>query len=368
MEERQAQPHPGERVRAPTTKPGWEGKRPLFWRLPLLAFLVSGVVCLNYLDGRLSSDYRKSAADLAIQADAMIEGAVQNRAASINFFDLLQVRGQYQIKPPFPFTPGSEVAGVVENVGAEVSGISPGQRVMALPMLGGFSESSVASADRVFAMPDRMDFAEAAAMPIVYHTSYFALHFRGALRSGEWLLVHAGASGVGMSAIQIGKAAGARVIATASNQAKLDFCIEQGADYAIDYTGSGWGDEVRAVTQGHGADVIYDPVGGDVFDLSTKCIAPEGRLLVIGFASGRIPSIAANRILLKNISVVGAVWGQYVSNRPRYLKETQDALIALYDAGKISPVVSRRWPFDKAREALRSVADRSILGKAVLVV
>ncbi len=185
-------------------------------------------------------------------------------------------------------------------------------------------------------------------MPVVYHTSYFALERRAAIERGEWLLVHAGASGVGMAAIQIGKAMGARVIATAGSQAKLDFCLSQGAEHAIDYRDAGWVDQVKALTAGRGAEVIYDPVGADIFDLSTKCIAPEGRLLVVGFAGGRIPAIQANRILLKDISIVGVHWGAYIAANLHYLAQTQQALEAM----RVRPVVGKRYRLDQRRRRL----------------
>jgi NADPH2:quinone reductase len=212
-----------------------------------------------------------------------------------------------------------------------------------------------------------MDFAEAAAMPIVYHTSYFALTERASIRSGEWLLVHAGASGVGMSAIQIGKALGARIMATAGSPDKLDFCRRQGAEHTLDYGQASWVDRVKEITAGRGADVIYDPVGGDIFDLSTKCIAPEGRLLVVGFAGGRIPSIQANRILLKDISIVGVHWGAYVKEHSQYPAQAQQALEAMYQAEQIQPSVGKRYRLDEAPAALRDLADRKVMGKAVLV-
>ena len=295
------------------------------------------------------------------------EVRIRNHAAAINFFDLLQIQGKYQMKPVFPFTPGAEVAGVIDATGPSADSVAVGDRVMALALGGGYGEYSIAAADRVFAMPDRMSYAEAAAMPIVYHTSWFALTLRAQLRVGDWLLVHAGASGVGMSAIQIGRALGARVIATAGSPAKLEFAAKQGADHTLNYNDPAWVEQVKQLTGGHGADIVYDPVGGDVFDLSTRCIAPEGRLLVIGFASGRIPSIAVNRILLKNISVVGAVWGQYVSNKPRYLHETQRELMELYNKGQVKPAVSKTWPLGDAPSALRAVANRQIIGKTVLL-
>jgi len=211
-----------------------------------------------------------------------------------------------------------------------------------------------------------MEFEAASAMPIVYHTSWYALRHRASLMTGEWLLVHAGASGVGMSAIQIGKALGARVIATAGSADKLTFALSQGAEYALDYREAGWVDEVKRIT-GTGADVIYDPVGGDVFDLSTKCIANHGRLLVIGFASGRIPSIQANRILLKDMSVVGVLWGGYARRNPGFVSEAQEELAALQVAGKIGPVVGKTYPLEEAPAALRDLANRKIMGKAVLI-
>jgi NADPH2:quinone reductase len=287
---------------------------------------------------------------------------IANRASALNFFDILQIQGKYQVKPPLPFTPGAETAGVVDAVGAGVTRFSAGDRVLAMPMGGAFAECSIALEGKAFRIPDGMDFPEAAAMPIVYHTSYFALGTRAALHDSEWLLVHAGASGVGMAAIQIGKAMGARIIATAGSEAKLDFCRSQGAEFTLDYRDAGWVDRIKEITGGHGADVIYDPVGGDVFDLSTKCIAPEGRLLVVGFAGGRIPSIQANRILLKDISIVGVHWGQYVRDRPEYIAHTQQALEQM----RVRPVVGNRYKLRDAPLALRELADRKVIGKAVL--
>ncbi|HVT94472.1 MAG TPA: NADPH:quinone oxidoreductase family protein [Bryobacteraceae bacterium] len=292
---------------------------------------------------------------------------IRVRAAGLNFFDILQIQGKYQVKPPFPFSPGAEAAGVVDECGEGVTEFPPGAAVLAFTSQGAFAEYALAEADRTFALPDGMDFAEAAAFPIVYHTSYFALRRRTQLTAGEWLLVHAGASGVGMSAIQLGRAFGARVIATAGSAEKLAFCRKHGAEEALDYRDAGWVDRVREITGGLGANVIYDPVGGDVFDLSTKCIAPEGRLLVVGFASGRIPSVAANRILLKNISVTGVFWGGHVQQQPGYVSETQSALAGLFRDGKICPAVTARHPLSAAPEALRELAERKVRGKAVLV-
>ena len=294
------------------------------------------------------------------------EVLIKNRAAALNFYDILLIQGKYQVKPPLPFTPGSEVAGEISAIGADVTGFAVGDRVQAMATGGGFSEYSLASAGKTFRVPDRMSFTEAAAMLVIYQTSYFALKNRTVVKPGEWLLVHAGAGGVGLSAVQIGKAAGARVIATAGSAEKLDVCLSQGAEHALDYSDEGWVDQVKTITGGRGADIIYDPVGGDIFDLSTKCIASEGRLLVIGFAGGRIPTIAANRILLKNISVIGVYWGGYLERHPQFMREAQAELFAMYEAGEIKPVISEAYPLADAVTALRALAGRKTYGKVVL--
>ena len=306
--------------------------------------------------------------DMAVPEPGPGEVRIRNNAAGLNFFDILQVQGKYQIKPPFPFTPGAEVAGVVAAIGTDVTEFSIGDRVLSITHGGAMAEYSIGRAGMTFAIQAGMDFPEAAAFPIVYHTSYFALRERAALRTGEWLLVHAGASGVGMSAIQLGRAFGARVIATAGSGEKLEFARSLGAEYVIDYSDGTWVDQVKRFTGGHGADVIYDPVGGDIFDLSTKCIAPGGRLLVIGFASGRIPTIAANRILIKDIAIVGALWGTYAAAHPEYLAEAQRALADLYTKGLVTPPKPRCYPLDQAPAALRDLANRKILGKAALTI
>jgi len=304
--------------------------------------------------------------DVALPEPGAGQVRIRNHAAALNFFDILQVQGKYQIKPPFPFTPGAEVAGIIDAIGPDVTQFKPGDRVLALTHGSAMAEQSLSRADNTFPIPTGMDFPEAAAFPVVYHTSYFALRERAALQPGEWLLVHAGASGVGVTAIQLGRAFGARVIATAGGPEKLAFAKAQGAEHAIDYSDASWVDQVKQLTGDRGADVIYDPVGGDVFDLSTKCIASGGRLLVIGFASGRIPTIAANRILLKNMSVVGALWGGHVKAHPEYSKLAQQALADLYAKGSIQPPKPVEYPLANAPRALRDLANRKVLWKAVL--
>ena len=293
--------------------------------------------------------------------------AVDVKAAGCNFFDILMVQGRYQMKPPFPFVPGAELAGVVSAVGSGVDGFRIGDRILASVSLGAFAERAVVPARVAWRMPDGMSFEEGAGFPIVYPTSHAALVLRAHLAAGESLLVHAAAGGVGLAAVQIGKALGARVIATAGGPDKLAIAREAGADVCIDYRADDWPEQVKAATQGRGADVIYDSVGGDVLDQSLKCIAWNGRLLVIGFASGRIPEIKANRILLKNIAVVGLHWGAYASNEPARVPEVFDALFRMYEAGTIRPVVGARYPLERVADALEALGSRRTHGKVVVV-
>ncbi len=295
------------------------------------------------------------------------EVVVEVRAIGCNFPDILMVQGKYQVKPPFPFSPGHEVAGLVRQVGAGVTPLRPGQRVLAMLGWGGYAERVLAPAARVFPIPDAMSFEEAAAFSLVYQTAYCALVHRAAIRAGEWLLVHGAAGGVGLAAVQLGRALGARVIATAGTAEKLEIARQSGADALINYRTEAWVDRVKALTGGAGADVVYDPVGGDVFDDSTRCLAFEGRLLVIGFAGGRIPSIAANRILLKNVSVVGVHWGLYQQRDSPLVDEWMAALMALYEKRQIRPVIFRTFPLRDAAQALRTIADRESHGKVVLI-
>jgi NADPH2:quinone reductase len=293
---------------------------------------------------------------------------VRNHAVGVNFFDLLFIQGKYQAKPAFPFTPGGETAGVVEAIGPGVTDFAVGDRVLANAYSGGYSEYSIARSWRASRIPENMSFTEATGFMVVYQTSYFGLHDRGALRPKESLLVHAGASGVGMAAIQLGKEIGARVIATAGSAEKREFCRQQGADQVLDHGDENWVDEVKELTGGMGADVIYDPVGGDIFEKSTKCIAPGGRLLIVGFASGVIPDVACNRILLKNISLVGVFWGRHVEEHHDYLRQAQSRLNALYEQGKIRPAVSKTYPLAEAPQALTDISERRVLGKVALMV
>jgi NADPH2:quinone reductase len=291
---------------------------------------------------------------------------VDVKAAGCNFFDILMCRGTYQVKPPFPFVPGAEIAGVVAAVGEGVLGFAAGDRVFGSSGLGGFAERALLPAGAAWCLPDTMSFAEGAALPIVYPTSYVGLVHRAALRAGETLLVHAAAGGVGVAAVQIGKALGARVLATAGGAEKLAVARRAGADVVIDYRGEDFVERVLAETGGRGADVIYDSVGGDVFERSLKCIAWNGRLLVIGFAGGEIPSVKLNRILLKNIAVVGLHWGAYAKYEPERIPETMRALLALHEKGAVRPEIYRSYPLAEAGAALVALASRGTWGKVVL--
>jgi len=288
------------------------------------------------------------------------------RAAGCNFFDILMVKGQYQMRPPFPFVPGAELAGEVLEVGPGVEGFAPGDRVLSMAGLGGFADQAVVPAASAYHLPEGMSFEAGAAFPIVYPTSYAALVFRAPVHPGDWLLVHAAAGGVGIAAVQIGKTLGARVIGTAGGADKLDVVRRVGADVAIDYRSDDWVERVKEATGGHGADIIYDSVGGDVTDASLKCIAWNGRLLVIGFASGRIPEVKLNRVLLKNISLVGLHWGAHAMHEPARVTETFRALFDLYARGVVEPVIYDRFPLEQLPQALAALGARQTYGKVVV--
>ncbi len=294
------------------------------------------------------------------------EVLVEVEAAAINFFDILLCQGTYQEKPPLPFTPGAEVAGTIVATGEGVA-LAVGQRVIALPPLprGGFAQLVVAPAANVFPISAGMSAEAAAAFFIVYQTGWFALHRRAHLQEGETVLVHAGAGGVGSAAIQLAVAAGARVIATAGGPEKVEVCRRLGAELAIDYREEDFVDKVKGATGGRGADVIYDPVGGDIFDRSRRCVAFEGRILVIGFAGGRAAEAPTNHVLVKNYAVVGVHWGLYQRLRPHTIVEAHEALLKLYAEGKIDPLIYSTVPFDGIPAALDLVSSRTTWGKLV---
>jgi NADPH2:quinone reductase len=301
-------------------------------------------------------------------ADGSVRIAV--RAAAINFPDALMVAGTYQSKPALPFVPGVEVSGEVISA-PESSGFKAGDRVTALLdsgglTRGGYSQVADAAAAAVSPMPAGMSFEEAAGFTLTYQTGWFGLHRRANLKPHETLLVHAGAGGVGTAAIQLGKAAGATVIATAGSDEKLEVCKRMGADHAINYKTHDFAEEVKKLTGGRGADVIFDPIGGDVYDRSTKCIAFEGRIVIVGFTSGRIPQAATNHVLVKNYSVVGLHWGLYNTRAHELIAPASRALFDLYEAGEIKPFISQRLPLAEAPAGLASVAGGKSTGKVVL--
>lgn len=297
------------------------------------------------------------------------EVVIAARACGVNFPDTLIITGKYQFKPELPFAPGAEVAGEVLAIGAGVTHIQPGDRVMALVVYGAFAERVLAPAATVVPIPAAMAFTDAAAFPMAFGTSMYALKQRGQLQHGETLLVLGAAGGVGLAAVQLGKVMGARVIAAASSQEKLDLCLEYGADEVVNYAaGAPLKEQVRAFTDGKGADVIYDPVGGDAFDQSLSAINWNGRLLVVGFASGRIPEAAANRILLKGCSVSGVFWGKFAAVEPQVNMANFMELAQWAAAGRIRPLVTRRYPLRDAAKALDEILARRATGKLVLEV
>ncbi|CAB4964584.1 MAG: zinc-binding dehydrogenase [Actinobacteria bacterium] len=294
---------------------------------------------------------------------------VRVRAAAANFPDALMCRGEYQVKPPLPFTPGLELCGEVMSLGEGVSGLAVGDRVLGASTLpsGGFADLALMSASTTFAAPPALDDAEASALYIGYQTGWFALHRRAALQPGETLLVHAAAGGVGSAAVQLGKAAGAFVIAVAGGPAKAEVARSLGADIVVDRNRDDFVAVVKEATGGRGADVIYDPVGGDTYQRSTKCIAFEGRILVIGFAGGEIQSTALNHALIKNYSIVGLHWGLYMSKDPEAVRACHDALCDLAKAGLVRPLVSERLPLEAMADGLQRLADGSTVGRVAFV-
>ena len=285
-------------------------------------------------------------------------------AAGVSFPYLLLSKGQYQMKPPVPFVPGVEVAGVVRSAPAG-AGVKAGDRVMAFTMLGGWAEVVAAPPHMTFRVPEGWSFEAAAGTVMNYHTAHFALHRRGRLKAGETVLVHGAAGGVGTASVQVARGAGARVLAVVSSEEKAEVARSAGADKALLSTGD-WVSQVKDATQGRGVDVVMDPVGGDIFDLSLKCLAPEGRLLVVGFAGGRIPEVKVNRLLLKNVDVVGVAWGAFVMMEPQLTQEIARGLAELAEKGFVEPLVGSTFPLEQAAQALRELESRKATGKVVL--
>lgn len=305
------------------------------------------------------------------EAPAMIPGGVRVgvKAAGINFPDILMAEGKYQVKPALPFTPGLEVAGEVLECDPGVTHVKPGDRVLAFARHGGgFAAEIVLPGDIVTPIPDSMDFVTAAAFPVAYGTAHFALTHRGHLKAGETLLVLGATGGVGIAAIEVGKLLGATVIAAAGTDEKCGIAKDIGADYAVNYSTESLRDKVKEYTSGAGADVVFDPVGGDAFTQSVRCINWEGRILIIGFASGDIAQAATNMILVKNFSVIGAVFGEHSERFPAETRERLVSILPEVPTGRLNPRVWKTYPLEGVQDALRAIQDRKVVGKMVLTV
>lgn len=289
------------------------------------------------------------------------------KAAGVNFPDTLIIQGKYQFKPEPPFSPGGEVAGVVKVLGEGVTSVKVGDHVIAASTFGGFAEEMLCDADRLVAMPAGMAFEPASAFLLTYGTSYHALKDRANLQPGETMLVLGASGGVGLAAVQLGKAMGARVIAAASSDAKLEVCRQNGADEVINYASEDLRARVKALTSGKGVDVVYDPVGGPYSEMALRDMAWNGRFLVVGFAAGDIPKVPLNLALLKGCAIVGVFWGAFTRNEPEKNRRNNEELLALYMQGKVKPHIHATYPLSRAGEALNEVLYKRVSGKIVLV-
>lgn len=288
---------------------------------------------------------------------------IEVHAAGVSFPELLQTRGLYQLKPPLPFVPGSEVAGVVLSA-PEGLGLTPGDRAFGFCGLGGFAETAVGMSHLTFPLSPRLDYAQGAGIVLNYHTAYFALVVRGRLRAGETVLVQGAAGGVGTASIQVAKGLRARTIALVSSERKREVALQAGADEVV-MAKEGWKEEVLRVSDG-GVDMVLDPVGGERFLDSMRSLREDGRLVVVGFTGGAIPELKVNRLLLKNTEVIGAGWGGYALGKPELCREIQDALDPMIEQGVVSPIVGARYPLQQAVEAVKSLEAREAVGKVVL--
>ena len=293
---------------------------------------------------------------------------VEIYASGVNFPDVLIVQGKYQYKPPFPFSPGSEVAGIISEIGKNVKSLKVGDRVMAVTGHGAFAEEICVPEDKITLVPENMDFITAASMSLTYGTSSYALFQRANIKENDVVLIHGATGGVGITAIEISKAVGAKVIATASTDEKLKIAKEYGADYCINYSQNEFKDIVKEYTDGKGANIIYDPVGGDVFNQSLRCIAWNGIILVIGFASGTIASAPTNLPLLKNCSIVGVFWGAWREREPNGHNVNMEKILKWWKENKVKPKVSKVFNLEDTKYALQALINREVIGKAVIKV
>lgn len=310
--------------------------------------------------------------DLTVEAIALPEPGphevrIQANACGVNFPDALLVQGQYQLTPDFPFTPGCEVAGIISAVGDKVQHLSVGQKVAAVCQLGGFAEQVVVPAQQVMPLPDFIDMIEAAALITAHATAHHALKQRAGLQPGETLVVTGAAGGTGLAAVQIGKAMGARVIAVCSSEAKLALAKENGADAGINYSQNDLKEELKRLTDGKGADVVYECVGGDTFDTLSRSMAWEGRLLVVGFASGKIPKMPVNLALVKGYSLVGVFWGVFTQKSPKVFMQNMQELLTWYQQNKVKVVIDSTYTLGNVSQALQKLNDRAVMGKLVLL-
>ncbi|HEU5228571.1 MAG TPA: NADPH:quinone oxidoreductase family protein [Ktedonobacteraceae bacterium] len=293
---------------------------------------------------------------------------IQVKACGVSFPDTLIIQGKYQFKPPMPFSPGGELAGIVQEVGSGVEHIKVGDHVIAFTGWGGYAQEVVTEASRIIPMPANMDFATAAIFIMTYGTSHYALKDRAHLKAGETLLVLGAAGGVGLAAVELGKVIGARVIAAASSDEKLAVCKQYGADEVINYTTEDLKDRIKELTSGNGVDVIYDPVGGKYAEPALRGMGWEGRYLVVGFADGEIPRIPLNLTLLKGCAIVGVFWGSFIARDPERNQQHLRELLSWYSSGKIKPFISATYTLEQAPQALRDMMERKVKGKVALLI
>ncbi|MEM7465887.1 MAG: NADPH:quinone oxidoreductase family protein [Pseudomonadota bacterium] len=312
-------------------------------------------------------DYQRLSIDeLPAIEPAAGEVVIATRAFAIGFPEYLMIRGEYQLKPPLPFVPGMECSGEIIATGTEVSDFVVGQTVFGSTRIGAYAEQVAIKAENCLPLPSTFDHAAGASFLAAYKTAYVGLFERGALQAGETLLVHGAAGGVGLAAVELGKYLGATVIATGSSTEKLSVVKDKGADFVINLNDGGFRDQVKSLTSGRGADVIFDPVGGDVFDESMRCIATFGRLLVIGFAGGRIPKLAVNYALIKQVSIVGVRAGEYGRVDPVAGERVLQALLRLADEGQLQPHIYKRFDFEQLSAAFDELVERKVIGRAVV--
>jgi len=322
---------------------------------------MKAIICNNY--GPPST---LSLEEIQLPAPKENEVQIDLKACSVNFPDTLIIQGKYQIKPPLPFTPGSDIAGVVTAVGEKVRHLKVGAEVFGFTMNGGFAESVNTDAKTIFPKPPQMDFPVASSFLMAYGTSYHALVDRGQLKEGETLVVLGASGGVGLAAVEIGKQLGAKIIACASTTEKLQLCKDKGADEVINYNEEDLKNRIKELTDGKGADVIYDPVGSHYSEAALRAMAWEGRFLVVGFAAGEIPKIPLNLALLKGCSIVGVFWGRFATKQPKDNLKNTYQLVEWFTTGKIKPHIDAIYPLEKAPDALQDMMDRKVRGKIVI--